>query len=247
MHRFFLKADQFSGKEVVFPPELAHQILHVLRLGEGDRVAVLDNQGQVHRVELHAAPGGRYVTGTIRETEPVTNEPGVHVSLCFGLSTRDKVEGILQKGTEIGVSAFYPFVSTRTRVQSTGLTAKKFARWERIIREAAEQSHRGRLPVLNPPLDFERCLAEVTQGHGLSLIASVKADLAGLPLRQRLASFAGKTIALLVGPEGGFSEDEIGQAIQSGCQVVSLGERVLRMETAAMVLPALVLHHLGEL
>jgi len=165
MNRFFLKADQFSGKEVFFPPELAHQILHVLRLGEGDRVVVLDNQGQVHRVALHVPPGGRHVTGTIRETEPVTTEPGVHVSLCFGLSTRDKVEGILQKGTEIGVSAFYPFVSSRTRVQSTGLTVKKFARWVRIIREAAEQSHRGRLPVLNQPRIEPDCFSAARTGR----------------------------------------------------------------------------------
>lgn len=247
MNRFFLNKAQFSGDIVTFTPEIAHQIVHVLRLGGGDLVEALDNQGFVYRVTLNADAQEHHLTGRILDTEPVTSEPSIQVSLCFGLSNRDKVEWILQKGTEIGVSAFYPFVSARTLVQSTSLTENKLARWERIIREAAEQSRRGRLPILNPPVDFRKCISLATKKHGLCLIAWEEAAPANAAISHIIDTFKGDRIALFVGPEGGFSEDEISQAREMGCQVVSMGERILRMETAAIILPALVLHDLGEL
>lgn len=247
MNRFFLNQKQIKGEEVHFTPAIAHQILHVLRLHEGDAVQVLDNQGHAHRVRLKLDRSGNLLHGRIEATQTVTSESAIKISLCFGLSNRDKVELILQKATEVGVSAFYPFISSRSLVQKAALSDKKHARWERIIREAAEQSGRGKLPELHPPRRLEECALAVKETHARMLIAWEKAETSQ---DQRLFShLAGQveSLALFVGPEGGFSQEEIQNLQASGCEVVSLGARILRMETAAIIFPALVLYDLGVL
>jgi len=247
MNRFFISANQIIDDTVTFTGDISHQLQHVLRLGEGDLVEVLDNQGHVFRVALAATSYEEAITGRILSVTEETTEPTTRISLCFGLSNRDKVEWILQKGSEIGVSVFYPFISSRTLVQSTALSAHKKGRWERIIREAAEQSHRGRLPILNDPDAFEACLKKVISKHTLCLIAWENAEKHQKTLEEIIRGCLGESIAVFVGPEGGFSEDEIQTACANGCEVISLGRRILRMETAAMILPALILQEVGEL
>lgn len=247
MHRFFLTPEFLHGPQVSFPQEIAHQIIHVLRLGEGDQVAVLDNRGLMYRVRLSVDPAKMSLMGTILETKPASTEPKTHISLFFGLSSREKIEWILQKGTEIGVSAFNPFYSSRTLVKPESITTKKLDRWERIIREAAEQSGRGRLPALQQPQDFANCLPIEDGRRQLRLIAWEGASESSEPLVELLKRFNGASVDLFVGPEGGFSEDEVDLACEAGCQVVSLGKRILRMETAAIIFPALVLYQLGEM
>ncbi len=246
MNRFFLSSDRISGGEVSFPDDISHQISHVLRLKAGDVVAVLDNLGHLYQVSLVLNPHTNRPTGRVLGRELVDTEPQTRVALCFGLSNRDKVEWVLQKATEIGVVDFFPFVSSHTLVKSTTLSSKKLVRWERIIREAAEQSHRGRLPVLNRPLDYSVCLAEVKNQYRLCLIAWEGAVPGKAPLSSTLNGYEGDSIAVFVGPEGGFSVEEMSTAREMGWQVISLGSRILRMETAAIVLPALVLHEMGD-
>jgi 16S rRNA (uracil1498-N3)-methyltransferase len=244
MNRFFLPENQIKDQQVEFPPDIAHQILHVLRLGERDGIEVLDNSGRVYQVRLRIDAGEDRILGEIVGTEIEHTEPKVGLTLYFGMTSRDKVEWILQKGTEIGVSAFFPFVSSRTLVQSTDLSEKKTNRWKRIIREAAEQSRRGRLPVLHHPLALASCISQGELKHDLYLIAWEETGQESESIRQLLEGFKGSSIALFIGPEGGFSEDEVQKARDAGCQVVSLGPRILRMETAAIVFPAIVLHEL---
>ena len=246
MNRFFLPPDQITDGNVHFSPDIAHQIRHVLRLEGGDNVAVLDNQGHLFIVSLQIPPDSDQVAGEVVSVEGVDTEPQTQVSLYFGLTSREKVEFILQKGTEIGVASFSPFVSSRTLVQSTALPEKKKARWERIIREAAEQSRRGKLPILQSPVGFEECLRQAKRDHSLCMIAWEEEEAARATLIQVAQAYAGGSIALFVGPEGGFSETEINTARALDCQVVSLGKRILRMETAAIIFPALVLQSAGE-
>jgi 16S rRNA (uracil1498-N3)-methyltransferase len=246
MHRFFLPPEQLSGQWVIFPKEITHQILHVLRLAENDQVAVLDNTGVVHHVRLSVDSTAATVSGMIFETLPVLSEPKTHLSLYFGLTSREKVEWILQKGTEIGVFAFYPFASSRTLVNSASLSPKKLDRWRRIIREAAEQSRRGRLPELHPPKDLAVSFSEASKDHELCLISYEAADENAQRLPDALEGFSGATLALFIGPEGGFSEEEVQLGLEDGCRVISLGARILRMETAAIVFSALTLYALGD-
>lgn len=247
MTRFFIDGNKIIGNIVHFPDDLAHQITHVLRLDTGDLVDVLDNSGMIHKVRLEVDSNARSVTGKVLASALENTEPKHQIALCFGLSTREKVEWILQKATEIGVSKFFPFISSRTLVQSTVLSEHKRARWERIMREAAEQSHRARLPELNPPLDFDDCVSAVVEACDLCLIAWENASPISDRLPQWIQPGQDQSIGLMVGPEGGFSENEVHIAKSMGCQVISLGNRILRMETAAIVLPAIVFYKLGEI
>jgi len=246
MNRFFVDRNAILDNLVHFPDDLARQISHVLRLETGDRVEVLDNSGLVHQVRLDIDSMPSKVQGEILSSSWEKTEAKNNLVLCFGLSTREKVEWILQKATEIGVSEFFPFVSSRTLVQSTMLSDKKRLRWERIIREAAEQSHRARLPELRTPAGFEKCVSSAVNACDLCLMAWENAS----PLTDRVSQWIhpgqSQAIGLIVGPEGGFSEMEVQFARSQGCQVISMGSRILRMETAAIVLPAIVFFQLGD-
>ena len=247
MNRFFMDQENFDQGKIYFPTEITHQILHVLRLSEGDEVCVLDNQGHAYRVSLVGGDGSLGLEGEILSSTPVTTEPDTKVSLCFGLTSRDKVEWILQKGTEIGAAAFFPFTSERTLVQSTDLPAKKFLRWEKIIREAAEQSGRGLLPELNPPMTLTGCLQHF-RALGTRLLAAWE-GAEDHPDQKLSRILTGKmeSLALFVGPEGGFSQAEVQSMQECGGELVSLGKRILRMETAAILFPALALQVLDDL
>lgn len=247
MNRFFIQDKHINGSLVQFPGDLAHQITHVLRLVTGDRVEVLDNTGMVYQVQLRVDLNLPAVQGEILQSAREETEAKNTLALCFGLSTREKVEVILQKATEIGVNHFFPFVSSRTLVQSTGLSEHKRSRWERIIREAAEQSHRAKLPELHPPSEFDKCVSYVVKVFDLCLIAWENASPKTDSLRQHIQPGQNQSVGLIVGPEGGFSEKEIQFAISQRCRVISMGNRVLRMETAAIVLPVMVLYQLGEI
>lgn len=240
MNRFFISPSQINARTVVFPDDLCHQILHVLRMRAGEQVQVLDDTGMVYTVQLAVDADGQTVRGEITDRRLAESEPPVEVELCCGLTHRGKLEWILQKGTEAGVTSFSPFVSARTLVQSPALKDKRRERWEAIIREAAEQSGRGRLPLLNDPRMYRDLVADQAQ-TGLSLLAWEDADRAADTLAAALAGFGGTRLRLLVGPEGGLSEEEVRAAREAGWRVVTLGPRILRMETAAILFPGLAL------
>lgn len=244
MNRFFVEPEKIIDGVVHFPSDIAHQIMHVLRLSQDDQVLVLDNNGSVHKVVLYKG-SQKTLYGKIIKTEEIRVEDKPSVTLFFGMTSREKVEWILQKGTEVGVSAFQPFISSRTLVQSMDLSEKKILRWKTIIREAAEQSGRSFLPELNAILDFESAVETACMDHNLCLLAWERSSNDCQSITKAISGINQGPIALLVGPEGGFTEEEVRFAQGKGSQVASLGKEILRMETAAIVFPALVLYELS--
>lgn len=251
-HRFFIKQIDPASKEIEFPGDVAHQIRHVLRLKKGDCVIVMDGEGKAYQVELSRVDSG-IATGKIIEVGEVKSELNIHLHLYFPLSKREKVEWILQKGTEIGVYAFHPFISQRSLVQSSEMNEKRKTRWESIIREAAEQSGRSRMPALHKPESLHKIM-EIASASLNKLIAAwvgegnriLKDTLTDI--RHLVKSIESvPSLGLFVGPEGGFSESEIEALKQTGAETVSLGALVFRMETAAVVFPALVMYEFSDL
>ncbi len=254
MHRFFLSPPSIQSGSISFPPDLAHQIASVLRLHPGESVMVLDGRGHEYEVELTLVERGQ-ASGRVLSQRATASEPPIRLTLYLALSRREKFEWMLQKCTEVGASAFVPVITSRTLVQDERDPAKKLERWERILREAAEQSHRGRIPELHPPLRFEAALQAAAR-HPLRLIPWEGEQ--SVTLRQALRSYPHPlregpgvgpgqeigTAAVFIGPEGGFSEDEILLARQSGFQPITLGPRILRMETAAVVAAALLIYEI---
>jgi 16S rRNA (uracil1498-N3)-methyltransferase len=242
MHHFFVHPQAIHHSTAALDEAIAHQLRHVLRMRPGAHIVVLDNRGWEYEIELTeiTSKGAR---GTVIEKRPASGEPSVYVTLYQCLLKKDNFEWVLQKGTEIGVSRFVPVISQRT-VSADGerIKSNKLPRWKRIITEAAEQSHRGRLPELDAPISFEQALADATS-----------ADLALIPwenetsqtLRDVLPGTA-EHVVLIIGPEGGFEDSEIELARQHGVHPITLGPRILRAETAAIAAALLTLYELDH-
>jgi 16S rRNA (uracil1498-N3)-methyltransferase len=243
VHRFFLLDTPIVPGAVVELTPIAHQLRTVLRLRSGDQIQLLDGLGRAFRTEIREIDR-RQVSGYVVEEDAVTSEPHCYLILYQCALKADKFEWVLQKGTEIGVSHFIPVISNRTVVRPAEKIRKKYDRWHAIIREAAEQSGRGRLPTLGDPMAWAEAILSA-QGLRLLPWEEVTAQPEASPLLAALATAKqGEAVNLLIGPEGGIEEDEIAQAIRAGWCTISLGRRILRAETAALVASALVLHHL---
>ena len=248
MHHFFIPPDWIHGDDVVLKDDIARQLVHVLRSQPGDRIVVLDDSGREFRVRLDVVRPSQ-VRGTITDSAVNTGEPPTRVTLYQGLLKGDKFEFVLQKGTELGIAAFVPMTCARSvprpRVFHEGNS--RLPRWRRIITEAAEQSRRGRIPALGDPVDFFSACDRI---EGRALIPWEQETTKGLRstlLNWKAEGCDSSSVDIFVGPEGGFTEEEVQYAGSKGIVAVSLGARVIRAETAGIATAAAVLYEYGEL
>jgi 16S rRNA (uracil1498-N3)-methyltransferase len=247
MHRFFVPPTNIEKAAVYFPMEISRQIATVLHLRPGQQVVVLDDAGTEYEVALEiVAP--RTTQGRILGARPAEGEPLTHLTLYLGLTQREKFEWMLQKCTEIGAAEYVPVITSRSLVQSSEENSSKLERWRRILKEAAEQSGRGRIPTLAAPLRWNEALDhfQAQAIHGLIAWEEEKSMriTPTLDAMKQAGSEIPLRLALFIGPEGGFSEEEIAQARAAGLAPVTLGKRILRMETAAIAAAAIILHEL---
>lgn len=240
MHRFFVPASRISGEEIEFAEDQRRQMLNVLRLRQGDLVAAFDGSGREFVAEINVL-NGAHALGRIVEVRTPATEPDLDVTLVQSMPKGDKIEIILQKCTEIGVSSFLIMETERSvrRIRPEDME-KNLIRWRAIVREAAEQSGRTRVPSVDGVISFQDALARV-KNSGISFIAWENEK--EMTLSSALPSLSGaKQVSYLIGPEGGFSAEEIAAARTEGIIPVSLGPRTLRTETAAIVVSALIVY-----
>jgi len=241
LHRFFVPPQNIRPDTASLTRNQARQIANVLRLKPGRRIVVLDNTGAEYRLLLTEVAPDR-VRGRIIEKKTPATEPTVRITLCQSLLARTKFELVLQKCTELGVARFIPIITERSVVRDTAaFTSAKKQRWNRIITEAAEQSHRARIPELASPLTFEQALKTYAE-FACSLIASTAPDAPALNLS--LTKPPTEEIALFIGPEGGFTDNELKLALENNATSFTLGPTILRTETAAIAATAVILHQL---
>jgi len=240
MHRFFIAPELIKeiGVGLMLPKELAHQVRDVLRLNLGEKLVLLDNQGNEILATIESS-GRAGVIVQLVERHPGKAPSPIRVVLCQGLLTSARFEWILEKGTELGVSVFAPILCRRSMAGLEDAGTAKIQRWQRIIQEATEQCGRSILPELLPIRSLPQVLSELPPGslaimpweeaEGRSLrdvLAGVRMRVAGVVIPQ--------TILLFIGPEGGLTPEETTLARNHGVQVVTLGTRILRAETAAL-------------
>lgn len=242
MHRFFLSAQLLQSPEVILPSEVSQQISRVLRLKTGNEIILLDDQGFEYSASLCEVHDSHCVA-TVLSKNPAAGEPATRLTLMIGLTQREKFEMILQKCTEVGVSTFIPMISSRTLLQKNRDVEEKYPRWKKIIQEAAEQSHRGRIPVLQPVMKYDDALLAMQGDESLKLI--LWEDEEKTSFKELLQQQGGRNIVLIVGPEGGLSVEEVDAAKKRSFTPVTLGKRILRMETAAILAAGIVLYELG--
>lgn len=244
MQRFFVPPEWIGDTHVVLLDAVAHQIRTVLRMRPGDHVIVLDNAGSEIEIAL-VDVGAKQVTGAILERRPATGDPHVTVTLMQALLKKDNFEWVLQKCTEIGAAAFVPVESQRCVVPISSINDKKLTRWQRIITEAAEQSRRGRIPALHAPQTLADALTDTAQ-YDVVLIPWENAQSHTLHDALHMQPTPA-SIAICIGPEGGFDAAEIESAQAHGAIPITLGPRILRAETAAIAAVLLALYEVGDL
>lgn len=251
MHRFFIAPELVKTLDVdlALPKELAHQVRDVLHLQVGEPLLLLDNSGDEIRCEV-ARVSKASVEVRLLERRAGKPEPPVRVILCQGLLKSARFEWILEKGTELGVSVFSPVLCRRSMAGLDDAGAAKIQRWHRILQEAAEQCGRSRVPELLPIRPLMHALNDIPpraialmpweEEHNLSLRAALQPVGATLASPSRKSSPT--TVVLFIGPEGGLMAEEVRLAQRFGVQAVSLGPRILRAETAALVAVAHVMY-----
>ena len=252
-YRFFVAPEAVQGRAAqIDDPALIHQLSAVLRLNPGDQITLLDNSGWEYVVALEHLSRDT-ISGAIEQKTLAATEPRLKLALYVALLRGERFEWVLQKGTELGVSAFIPVVCQHSAIDDLAdIGAAKLERWERIIREAAEQSRRAKLPKLLPAMLFDTACDHAArrsqtfvlwEGSGASSLRSLlHRDEPGAQTNQTPLS-----IALLSGPEGGFTESELATAVMYRLSLASLGPRTLRAETAPVAAAAAVLFMHGDL
>jgi 16S rRNA (uracil1498-N3)-methyltransferase len=248
--RFVVPEELLASGEFELPPEIAHQARDVLRLAPGDSLTLLDGGGRSWRGTLAEVGRKRVVVRLGEELDERMTQPRLSVVLYQSLIKAARFEWVLQKGTELGVSAFVPLISERAVAGGEASGSAKRTRWRRLLVEATEQCGRSRVPRLDEPRPLQRALEALPTGalaliawegeRTRSLRAAVQAHL------QRVAP-PSATAHLFIGPEGGFTAEEIALAERHGATPVTLGPRILRAETAALAATVLLLEACGEM
>jgi 16S rRNA (uracil1498-N3)-methyltransferase len=244
-----LEAPLAEDTEIELPPEVAHQARDVLRLGVGGTLRLLDGAGGEYLAQIIDVSRKRVLVqlGAREEGLP---DPPVRVTLCLGMLKAAKFEVALQKCTELGVAAFVPLLTERA-VRDEASEAKR-RRWRGILAEAVEQCGGSHLPELMAPQLLSQALVDLSPG-GIALFPWEESSEPSLRAAlQEAVAQAGAVervseVRLFIGPEGGFSSDEAALAERHGARLITLGRRILRAETAAIVVSALTLDALGAL
>ena len=226
--------------------EDAHHILHVLRKELGDHLTVCDGQGQDYECEIVQASAGE-VCCRIIDQHPAETEPSVQLTLFQGLPKAEKMEWLLQKGVEIGISEFVPIAAERSVVKLDGKKAEgKISRWNKIAQSAAKQSGRGILPQVKDVLNVEQAIKTFDR-YDLILVLYEEDRGRSLKAILRDQNSMPEKVALWIGPEGGFDPSEVDQLVKAGAVTAGLGPRILRTETAGMTAAALVLYEFDQM
>lgn len=235
--RFFVEGTREIGGVVEIEGGDAHKIAHVLRLSAGDRIEVVDSSSTAFVASIDEL--GRGVRATLVEVIGAGNasRDALRLDVAQAVPKGRRMDLVVEKGTELGAAAFLPFHCERSVGRAAG--AEKLARWRRLARTAAQQCDRLDVPDVADPLDYAMLLARFGEYDAVLFAWELAPQV---PLSARLRDVlppAGRAL-IVVGPEGGFTHDEADAARENGAQLISLGPRILRTDTAAIALLAVI-------
>jgi 16S rRNA (uracil1498-N3)-methyltransferase len=243
---FYTNPEKINKETLIIDGEEARHILSVLRYGPGDEIGVVDGCGGKYHAAITKVSRNNLEAKILSRTQ-MEKEPDCHVALAQSICRQERMDFLVEKATEIGVSFIIPITTERGLIKiSEGPKAKrKTERWRRIAIAAMKQSLRTVLPEIREVTKFEDLLAQFNH-YDLCLIASLEEDSKRLTECKQLKKGL-KKILLIVGPEAGFTDEELCRAKARGAFPISLGTRRLRTETAGVVFSSLVLHRLTDL
>ena len=241
MPRFFIDYTPEVGSVAVIDGGDARHIGGALRMTAGETLTLCDGKGTDYACTITAVEKER-VTLSVDAASPSYSEPSLAVTLYMGLPKGDKMELIIQKAVELGVTAIVPVATARCIVKLDGKdAAKKQVRWQKIAAEAAGQSGRGIIPVVESPLSWKQALVRFAEEKTLLCYEG-----GGAPIG-KLVTPADTAISLVVGPEGGFDPAEVEAVTAVGGKIATLGPRILRCETAPLAAIAVLMENSGNM
>ncbi len=243
MSRFFVTPEAVGETRIrLTNPDDLHHMLHVLRLRPGEEIDISDGVAWEYRCALRMLRP-ELAEAEILDRQAFAREPVLDVTLYQGIPRQGKMETIIQKGVELGVSRIVPVFTARSVAADSGRTEKKLLRWQRVADESVKQCRRGKIPEIGPMLAFAD-MAKQLDGFDCVLFPyeqeekrTIKRVLRYLPSRPR-------SLCLIIGPEGGFSRREAETLEEAGALCVSLGKTILRTETAGPAALAMVMYEL---
>ena len=240
MANFFADKDSFNENPIVIRGEEANHIIKVLRMNEGENITIFDGEGNCADCVIQAIEQKEVIARVLERYES-KSEPKLKITLYQGIPKNPKMDLIIQKATELGVTRIVP-VNTKRIVAKIDKDAK-MDRLRRIAFEAAKQCGRAYIPKVENPISFEKALEEMKEMD--CAIIPYECEKEG-KISNALTGNE-KTIGILIGPEGGFEEDEANKAEVFGIKRVTLGKRILRTETAGLIASALCLFIAGDM
>ena len=254
MHHFFITPSQLNWENKaghVTGPDL-HHMVDVLRLQTGSKISVSDGMGNRYTALVKEVEEDQVTLSLLEKMSTADAIKTLPITLIQGVAKGSKMDWIVQKNTEMGISVIQPVTTQYTVVKfpSDQDAAKKQDRWQKIAVEASKQSKRSTIPTIKKPVSLETYIANTrfSEGRWLRLLAYEKES--GKPLKEIISPEALEQydgIELWIGPEGGYSPKEIELAKEAGIQTIGLGPRILRTETASIALLAVVLYEMGVL
>lgn len=253
--RFYAPPANFARdeKSVTLSAEETRHARDVLRLQSGDEIHVFDGAGREFHCTVQAINRDSTELSVIAEVEPARPESLLNLTLAIALLKGEKFDLVIQKATELGVKRIVPLDTKRAdvRLRDNDGTNKRVARWRRIALEAAKQTGRAGVPEIAAPLNLTLLLTSVVDDTDLSANVTrlMFSERGGRSLAEATNNFSASPggIIAVVGPEGGWTDDEIGLAREGGWEIVTLGGRTLRAETAGITVVALLQHRFGDL
>ena len=244
----YLPKDKIGDRIIISDPRQIHHLAVVLRLKCGDEVSAFDGKDNEHLCQIEEIAKNK-LTLIIRQTKTVSLSQGAmagnriaaaisdkEITLACAIPKNVKMDYIIQKTTELGVSRIIPIRTKRTIVKiDPQKAADKHKRWQRIAQEASKQCKRIRFPLIDPVREFKDVLSEISR-YDLAIIPNL--EKGNKAIANAVNAFKGKSILFFIGPEGDFTPDEIASAREKGCVGVSLGDLVLKVDTAAIAVTA---------
>ncbi|HEX5706672.1 MAG TPA: 16S rRNA (uracil(1498)-N(3))-methyltransferase [Pyrinomonadaceae bacterium] len=250
--RFYAPPERFADdrRRVALSAEETRHLRDVLRLREGEEVYVFDGEGREFLCRVGSAAREREATlEVVAAAEPQSAESPLALTLAVALLKGEKFDMVVQKATELGASLIVPVLTRRADVRPRDArdAARRVERWRRLALEAAKQSGRARVPRVEEPCAFESLIARACGADELRVLFAERGGARLSEVSGADGRAATKAVTALVGPEGGWEDEELELARGEGWHVVTLGGRTLRAETAALTVSVLLQHLHGDL
>ena len=244
MSRFYTNKENVQGKIITISGDEAHHILNVMRLTDGDKIIIFDGTGsEYHSFIKESNPKSKNLVCEIIQTKRPLKETLPKVTLAQAVPKKTKMDYIVEKATELGVFEIIPIISDRTIVRPDGVSSsKKVDRWNKLAITASKQCGRVSIPIVR---DFTMYKDILTKLDSYDLILMAHLEEGTFPLKEAIKEFTNGNILVFIGPEGDFTEEENKGLKYENCKFVSLGNRVLKSDTAGLFMLSALVYELA--